>query len=182
MPREDDEEDEKSKQPKQSKQPKRERVETVPLGLRKPDSPRFEPAHFSEEQRMRDEETEEGLLKKAEKGSLEPPELHQDYEIRDGDETDRHLEGVSSLNALKEMIALAKEEVEDEMGVKPKPFSRHRLDRLIVFTHEAVTGYGEEAGYAELKKRIRELIEEDQQAAAEELERKKKAYLRRTEK
>ncbi len=179
MPREDNEEDEKSKQPKQ---PKRERVEAVPLGLRKPKSPKFEPAHFSEEQRMRDEETEEGLLKKAEKGSLEPPELHQDYEIRDGDETDRHLEGVSSLNALKEMIALAKEEVEDEMGVKPKPFSRHRLDRLIVFTREAVTGYGEEAGYAELKKRIRELIEEDRQAAAEELERKKKAYLRRTEK
>ena len=179
MPREDDEEDEKSKQPKQ---PKRERVETVPLGLRKPKAPKFEPAHFSEEQRMLDQETEEGLLKKAEEGSLEPPELHQDYEIRDGDETDRHLEGVSSLNALKEMIALAKEEVEDEMGVEPKTFSRHRLDRLIVFTREAVTGYGEEAGFAELKKRIRELIEEDQQAAAEELERKKKAYLRRTEK
>ncbi len=177
MPREDDEEEDG-----RSEQPKRERVETVPLGLRKPKAPRFDPAHFSEEQRMRDEEAEEGLLKKAENGSLAPPEAHQDYESRDGDETDRHLEGVSSLNAIKEMIALAKEEVEDEMGVKPKPFSQHRLDTLIVFTREAVTGYGEEAGYAELKKRVGELIEEDRQAAAEELERKKKAYLRRTEK
>ena len=176
MPREDEEEDGKSEQPK------RERVETVPLGIRKPKAPKFEPADFSEDQRMRDEETDEGLLKKVEEGSLEPPERHQDYEIRDGDETDRHLEGVSSLNAIKEMIASAKEEVEDEMEVQSKPLSQHRLDKLIVFTREAVTGYGEEAGYAELKKRVRELIEEDQQAAHEELERNKKAYLRRTEK
>ena len=176
MPRDDEEEDEKSQQPK------RERVETVPLGLRKPKVPKFEPAHFSEEQRMRDEEAEEGLLKKAEKGSLEPPELHQDYEIRDGDETDRHLEGVSSLNALKEMIALAKEEIEAAMDVPSKPFSQRRMDKLIVFTREAVTGYGEEVGYEELKKQVRELIEEDQEAARAELERKKKAYLRRTEK
>jgi len=112
---------------------------------------------------------------------LEPPELHQDYEIRDGDETDRHLEGVSSLNALKEMIALAMEEVEEEMDTKSKPLSRHRMDKLLVFTREAVTGYGEEAGYAELKKRVQELIEEDQEAADAELERKKKAYLRRPE-
>ncbi len=111
MPR-DDEEEEDGK----SRQPKREKMETVPLGLRKPKAPRFEPTHFSDKQRMHDEETEEGLLKKAEKGSLEAPELHQDYEIRDGDETDRHLEGVSSLNALKEMIALAMEEVEEEIS------------------------------------------------------------------
>jgi hypothetical protein len=176
VPRDDEEEDE------ESQQPKRERVETVPLGLRKPKAPRFEPAHFSEEQRMLDEETEEGLLKKAEEGSLEPPELHQDYEIQDGDETDRHLEGVSSLNAIKEMIALAKEEIEDEMDVRSKPFSQHRMDTLIVFTREAVVGYGEEVGYEELKKRVREQIEEDQEAASAELERKKKAYLRRTEK
>ncbi len=176
MPREDEEEDEKSQQPK------RERAETVPLGLRKPKAPKFEPAHFSEEQRMLDDETEEGLIKKAQEGSLEPPELHQDYEIRDGDETDRHLEGVSSVNAIKEMIALAKEEVEEEMNGPSKPFSQHRMDKLIVFTREAVIGYGEEEGYAELKKRVAQLVEEDREAADQELERKKKAYLRSTEK
>lgn len=176
MPREDEEEDEKSQQPK------RERAETVPLGLRKPKAPKFEPAHFSEEQRMLDDETEEGLIKKAQEGSLEPPELHQDYEIRDGDETDRHLEGVSSVNAIKEMIALAKEEVEKEMDGPSKPFSQHRMDKLIVFTREAVIGYGEEEGYAELKKRVAQLVEEDREAADQELERKKKAYLRSTEK
>jgi hypothetical protein len=176
VPREDEEEDEKSQQPK------RERAETVPLGLRKPKAPKFEPAHFSEEQRMLDDETEEGLIKEAQEGSLEPPELHQDYEIRDGDETDRHLEGVSSVNAIKEMIALAKEEVEDEMDVQSKPFSQHRMDKLIVFTREAVIGYGEEEGYAELKKRVAQLVEEDREAADQELERKKKAYLRSTEK
>jgi hypothetical protein len=176
VPREDEEEDGKSQQPK------RERAETVPLGLRKPKAPKFEPAHFSEEQRMLDDETEEGLIKEAQEGSLEPPELHQDYEIRDGDETDRHLEGVSSVNAIKEMIALAKEEVEEEMNGPSKPFSQHRMDKLIVFTREAVIGYGEEEGYAELKKRVAQLVEEDREAADQELERKKKAYLRSTEK
>jgi hypothetical protein len=121
---------------------------------------------------------EQELLKKAEDGDLEPPEVHQDYEIQDGDEYDRHLEGISSVNALKELIAQAKLEVEEELEIEGKPFSAERMDRLMVFTREAITGYGEGPGYVELKKRVRELIEDDQRHAEEELDRKKDAYLR----
>lgn len=172
MPREDEEADGKAEQPK------RERVEQVPLGIRKPKAPKFEPAEFAEDQKRHDDAEEQALLEKAEDGSLDSPEVHQDYEIRDGDEVDRHMEGVSTVNALKEFINNATEEVEEEMGVKAKPFSIARMDELMVFTREAVTGYGEAVGYAELKKRVRQLIEEDQKVAERELDRKKEAYLR----
>ena len=117
-------------------------------------------------------------MDKVERGDLESPEVHQDYEIQDGEEYDRHLEGISSVNALKELITQAKEEVEEELEVSSKPFSEERMDRLMVFTKEAITGYGEGPGYAELKKRVRELIEEDQRFAQAEMDRKKDAYLR----
>ena len=117
-------------------------------------------------------------MREAEEGDLVPPDLHQDYEVLDGDEFDRHLEGISSVNALKEMISNAKEEVEQELGLKPKPFSIERMDKLMIFTREAVTGYGESAGYEELKKRVKGLLEEDQQEAEREMDRKKDAYLR----
>ena len=167
MPHEDEEADERSEQPKQ-----------VPLGIRKPKAPKFEPTKFVDDQKRQDEEEEQRLLKKAEESALEAPDIHQDYEIRDDEEMDRHLEGVSSINATKELINNAKEEVEDELDVKTKPFSPERMDELMVFTKEAVTGYGEGAGYAEVKKRVRQLIEEDAVAAQGELDRKKEAYLR----
>ena len=52
------------------------------------------------------------------------------------------------------------------------------MDELMVFTREAITGYGEGPGYAELKKRVKELIEEDERFHKAELDRKKDAYLR----
>jgi hypothetical protein len=158
-------------------QPKRQRVNQVPLGIRKP-APIFDSSQFVEEQKKRDEEEEQELLQKAEDGDLDTPDLHQEYEIQDGEEFDRHLEGISSVNALKELIVQAKEEVEEELEVPSKPFTPERMDRLMVFTKEAVTGYGEGPGYAELKKRVRELIEDDQRHAEDELERKKEAYFR----
>jgi hypothetical protein len=162
----------------QEDKPKRQRVDQVPLGIRKPKSPQFDSSHFVDDQKRRDEEDERTLLKKAEEVDLESPEVHQDYEIQDGDEFDRHLEGISSVNAIKELIAQAKEEVEEEMDFTAKPFSVERMDRLMVFTKEAITGYGEEQGYTELKKRVRELMREDQRFAQEEMDRKKDAYLR----
>ncbi|NIP36982.1 MAG: hypothetical protein GWN18_18620, partial [Thermoplasmata archaeon] len=125
-----------------------------------------------------DEQEERELMDKVESEDLDSPELHQDYEIQDGDEYDRHLEGISSVNALKEIITQAKEEVEEELEITTKPFSEERMDRLMVFTKEAITGYGEGPGYAEVKKRVRELIEEDQRFAQAEIDRKKDAYLR----
>jgi hypothetical protein len=158
-------------------QPKRQRVDQVPLGIRKP-APVFDSSEFVDEQKKKDEKEEKEILRKVSDSDLDSPELHQDYEIQDGEEFDRHLEGISSVNALKELIIQAKEEVEEELEVKSKPFSPERIDRLMVFTKEAVTGYGEGPGYAELKKRVRELIEEDQRFAEDELDRKKDAYLR----
>jgi hypothetical protein len=161
-----------------SEQPKRRKVDQVPLGIRKPKSPQFNASDFSELQKMEDEGREKAQLKEAEDGSLDSPELHQDYEIQDGEEFDRHLEGITTVNALKEFIAQAKEEVEDELGATPKDFSPGRIDELMVYTKEAVEGYGEETGYAKLKRHVRELIEADAQFAKEELDRKKDAYLR----
>ena len=172
MPREEEgsEEDEE--------QPKRERAEQVPLGIRKPKSPQFDPSMFAERQRFEDEEREVEQLQRAEDEPLESPDVHQDYEIQDGDEFDRHLEGITSVNALKELIQQAKEEVEEELEVKTKPFRPERVDELMIFTKEAVTGYGEVTGYAELKKHVRSLIIGDLRAAEEELDRKKEAYLK----
>ena len=158
-------------------QPKRQRVDQVPLGIRKP-KPQFDSSDFVEDQKRRDEEDEMELLRKAESADLESPDLHQDYEIKDGEEFDRHLEGISSVNALKEFITQAKEEVEKELEVEGKPFSTERMDRLMVLTREAITGYGEGPGYAELKKRVRELIEEDERFHQAEMDRKKDSYLR----
>jgi hypothetical protein len=167
---EDSEEDEE--------QPKRERTNKVPLGIRKPKSPQFDATHFADRQRSEDEEREVELLRKASDEPLEAPDAHQDYEIKDGDETDRHLEGITSVNALKELIQQAKEDVEQELELKTKPFRPERIDELMVFTKEAVTGYGEATGYAELKKHVRSLIVGDLRAAEEELDRKKEAYLK----
>lgn len=172
MPREDDEADEGSDQPK------RRTVDQVPLGIRKPRKPKFDSSQFIDGQKRKDRATEEELERRARDGDLEPPDMHRDYEVQDGDEFDRHLEGISSVNALREMIAQAKEEVEDELGVTSKPFSMERMDQLMIFTREAVMGYGETAGYAELKKRVTVLIEEDRQEAEREMDRRKDAYLR----
>jgi hypothetical protein len=158
-------------------QPKRRRVDQVPLGIRKP-TPVFDSSQFTDEQKARDDEAEKEILEKVQSGDLDSPELNQDYEIKDGDEYDRHLEGISSVNALKELIAQAKEEVEEELEIPSKPFSVERMDELMVFTKEAVTGYGEGPGYTELKKRVLELIEDDQRHAEDEIERKKAAYFR----
>lgn len=159
-------------------QPKRERAEHVPLGIRRPKAPDFDSSRFVDEQRKRDDEEEQHLRTRVEEGDLESPDMHQDYEIQDGDEYDRHLEGVSSINALKELIAQAKEEVEEELEVRSKPFSADRMDQLLVFARGAITGHGEEVGYAELKKRVRQLLEDDVRWAEEEMDRKKQAYLR----
>lgn len=159
-------------------QPKRERADQVPLGIRRPKAPGFDSSQFIDEQRQRDEEEERRLMARAQEDDLESPDIHQDYEIRDGEEYDRHLEGVSSINAIKEMIAQAKEEVEEELDVRSKPFSVDRMDQLLVFTREAITGHGEDVGYEELKKRVRQLMEDDARWAQEELDRKKDAYLR----
>jgi hypothetical protein len=158
-------------------QPKRRSVDQVPLGIRK--TRQFDSSQFVDEQKAKDEQDERELLDKVDKEDLESPDIHQDYEIQDGEEFDRHLEGISSVNALKELIIQAKEQVEDELEVtNPKPFSEERTDRLMVFTKEAITGYGEDQGYEELKKRVRELIEEDLRFAQAEMDRKKEAYLR----
>lgn len=172
MPREDEEAEEGSDQPK------RKAVDQVPLGIRKPRSPKFDSSQFVDGQTRKDREMEEELERKAREGDLEAPDLHRDYEVQDGDEFDRHLEGISSVNALREMIAQAKEEVEEELGVTSKPFSMERMDQLMIFTREAVMGYGEDAGYVELKKRMTGLIEEDRREAEREMDRKKDAYLR----
>jgi hypothetical protein len=159
-------------------QPKRKRLDHVPLGIRKPSSPKFDSSQFAERQRKNDDAEERKVLDKAERAELESPEIHQDYELKDGEEFDRHLEGISSVNAMKELIAQAKEEIEEELDITIKPFSILRMDELMVFTKEAITGYGEGPGYAELKKRVRELIIEDVRFAQDELDRKKEAYLR----
>ncbi len=161
----------------EEQQPKRERVEEVPLGIRR-HQPQFDSSQFVEQQKAKDERDERELMDKVDREDLDTPDLHQDYEILDGDEYDRHLEGISSVNALKEIIAQAKEEVEAELEFTAKPFSEERMDRLMVFTKEAITGYGEGPGYAEVKNRVRELIEEDQRFAQAEIDRKKDAYLR----
>jgi len=153
-------------------------VEQVPLGIRKPRSPKFDAGEFVERQRMEDEEREALLERLATESELEAPELHRDYEIRDDEDLDRHLEGITRINALKELIANAKEEVENELEITVKPFSVERVDELMVFTEEAVKGHGEEKGYYELKRRIHALILEDIRFAQEELDRKKDAYLR----
>jgi hypothetical protein len=159
-------------------QPRRRIVDKVPLGIRK-QTRQFDSSQFVDEQKAKDEREEKELLAKVEGEDLDSPEKHQDYEILDGDEYDRHLEGISSINALKELIVQAKEEVEAELEVtKVKLFSEERMDRLMVFTKEAITGYGEGQGYVELKKRVRELIEEDMRFAQAEIDRKKDAYLR----
>jgi len=157
--------------------PKRKRVDQVPLGIRRP-PPKFDSSRFAEDQRQRDDVEEMKILEKADRADLTSPGVHQDYQLKDGEELDRHLEGISSVNAMKELIAKAKEEVEEELDITVKPFSGHRMDQLMVFAKEAITGYGEGPGYAELKKRIRVIIEEDVRFAQEELDRKKEAYLR----
>lgn len=159
-------------------QPVRDSVDEVPLGIRKPRSPKFDSTRFSDSQRLRDDERERDLLRKVEEDPLEHPDVHQDYEIQDGDEYDRHLEGITSVNALKEFIARAKDEVEQELELTTKPFSVERMDELMVFSKEAILGYGEEQGYAELRRRVHALILEDARRAMDELDRKKEAYLR----
>jgi hypothetical protein len=163
---------------KEEERPKRKKVDEVPLGIRKPKAPEFDPSTFKERQRIEDEEREDDLMRRAEDAPLESPELHQDYEIVDGDEYDRHLEGVTSVNALKELIYRAKEEIEEELEVKVKPFKELRMDELMVFAKEAILGNGEEKGYDDLKRRVHALILEDARRAMEELDRKKDAYMK----
>ena len=162
----------------EEEQPKRKKAEDVPLGIRKPKSPKFDATHYKEQQRLEDEERDDEIMRRASEAPLESPELHQDYKIVDGDEYDRHLEGVTSVNALKELIAQAKAEVEEELELKVKPFKEPRMDELMVFAKEAILGYGEEKGYEELKRRVHALILEDARLAMDELDRKKDAYMR----
>ena len=170
--------DEEVTEKEEGEQPKRQRVDQVPLGIRRP-APQFDSSRFVDEQRARDDREERRLMDRVEGEDLDSPDMHRDYEIQDGEEYDRHLEGISSVNALKELIFQAKEEVEEELEIaRPRPFSDQRMDRLMVFTEEAITGYGEKPGYAELKRRVRELLEEDQRFALAEMDRKKDAYLR----
>jgi hypothetical protein len=127
---------------------------------------------------MEDAEREADIERMATDSELEAPDLHRDYEVRDDEDLDRHLEGITRINALKELIAQAKEEVENELEITVKPFSSERVDELMVFTEGAVKGHGEETGYYELKRRIHALILEDVRFAQEEMDRKKEAYLR----
>jgi hypothetical protein len=162
----------------EQEQPKRRRLDDVPLGIRKPKAPQFDASEFVDDQKTTDAEREADQDQVAKDGDLEPPELHQDYEIRDDDELDRHLEGITTINALKELIQNARDEVEDELETKLKTFSQDRMDELMVYTKGVVEGHGEEKGYAMLKRHILELTEEDLRFAQQEMDRKKDAYLR----
>ena len=153
-------------------------MEEVPLGIRKSRCPKFDSSNFSERQRSEDEEREAELERMATDSELEAPDLHRDYEVRDNEDLDRHLEGITRINALKELIARAKVVIENELELTVKPFSTERVDELMVLTEEAVKGQGEETGYYELKRRIHALILEDVRFAQEDLDRKKDAYLR----
>ena len=62
---EDDEGGEKGKS-----EPKREKVDEVPLGIRKPKAPKFDSAHFVEKQRRLDEEEEHEMDRKVSDGDL----------------------------------------------------------------------------------------------------------------
>jgi hypothetical protein len=158
--------------------PKRQRVDDVPLGIRKPRSPRFDPFAHQDQQHQRDDERDSQVQRRAMEQPLEAPNKHRDYEIREGDELDRHLEEICSVNALKELIARAQGEIEERSGVKAKPFRGARLDELIVFGKEAVLECGEDEGYARLKHRIEDIIVDDTRAAQAELDRKKDAYMK----
>ena len=158
--------------------PKRQRVDEVPLGVRKPRSPKFDPLAHQDEQHHRDDERDSEVQRRAMEQPLEAPDKHRDYVIRDGDDLDRHLEDICSVNTLKELITQALEEIEERSGVKAKPFRGARLDELIVFGKEAILACGEEEGYAHLKHRIEDIIVEDMRAAQAEMDRKKDAYMK----
>ena len=157
--------------------PRRERAEEVPLGIRRR-GPDFDPKQFIDRQLREDDERDKELLRRAEDEPLEAPELHRDYEIRDGEEYDRHLEEITSVNALKELILQAREELEEELETTIKPYTPERMDELMVFTKEAFIGHGEDRGYEKLKDRLKQLLEDDVAFAQAELDRKKDAYLR----
>jgi hypothetical protein len=159
-------------------QPKRQRVDDVPLGIRKPRSPKFDPFAHQDAQHRRDDERDSQVRRRAMEQPLEAPNKHRDYEIRDGDELDRHLEEICSVNTLKELITRAQGEIEERSGVKAKPFRGARLDELIVFGKEAILQCGEEEGYARLRRRIEDIIVEDVKAVQAELDRKKDAYMK----
>lgn len=158
--------------------PKRQKVDEVPLGVRRPRSPKFDPLAHQDEQHHLDDERDSEVQRRAMEQPLEAPDKHRDYVIRDGEELDRHLEDICSVNTLKELITRALEEIEERSGVKAKPFRGARLDELIVFGKEAILQCGEEEGYAHLKHRIEDIIVEDLRAAQAEMDRKKDAYMK----
>jgi hypothetical protein len=170
--------DEEAEEAGRRAQPKRQSVETVPLGIRRPRSPKLDPLCMQDAQHQRDDDRDSEVQRRALEMPLEAPELHRDYEIRDGEEFDRHLEDVCSVNTVKELIARAQEEIADRSGIPSKPFRGHRLDELTVFGKEAILTLGEESGYQALKHRIEDLIVEDIRATEQELDRKKAAYLK----
>ena len=160
--------------------PKREKVEEVPLGVRKPRSPKFDPLAHQDKQHHLDDERDSEVQRKAMEQPLEAPDKHRDYVIRDGDDIDRHLEDICSVNTLKELITQAQEEIEERSGVKAKPFRGARLDELIIFGKEAILACGEVEGYSKLRCRIEDILVEDLRAAQAEMDRKKDAYMRHT--
>jgi len=160
--------------------PRRAKAEQVPLGIRRPRSPDFDPLRHQDRQACEDEERDREVLRRAEEQPLVAPDKHRDYKIRDGDELDRHLEDICSHNALIELIARAKEDVEHELDVRAKVFRGPRLDELCIFAKEAILAMGEEQGYQALRAHVKELVVNEVLQAQQELDRKKDAYMKLT--
>lgn len=160
--------------------PRRAKAEQVPLGIRRPRSPDFDPLRHQDRQACEDEERDREVLRRAEEQPLVAPDKHRDYKIRDGDDLDRHLEDICSHNALIELIARAKEDVEHELDVRAKPFRGPKMDELCVFAKEAIIAMGEERGYEALRAHVKELVVNEVLQAQLELDRKKDAYMRLT--
>ena len=160
--------------------PRRAKAEQVPLGIRRPRSPDFDPLRHQDRQACEDEERDREVLRRAEEQPLVAPDKHRDYKIRDGDDLDRHLEDICSHNALIELIARAKEEVEHELDVRAKPFRGPKMDELCVFAKEAIIAMGEEQGFEALRAHVKELVYNDVIFAQQELDRKKEAYMKLT--
>ncbi len=158
--------------------PKRAKAEQVPLGLRKPRSPDFDPARHQDRQACADEQRDLKVMRRADEQPLVAPEKHRDYQIRDGDDLDRHLEDICSHNALIELIERARQEVEHELDVRAKAFRGARLDELCVFAKEAIIAMGEERGFQALRAHVKELVFNDVVYAQQELDRKKEAYMK----
>ncbi len=159
-------------------QPKRLKAKEVPLGIRKPRSPSLDATSEQDRQHVIDDERDFALERSVSEQPLEAPDKHRDYEIREGDDHYKHLESICSHNALLEMIARARDEVESELDVRAKPFRGTRLDEMVVFGREAVMALGEQEGYQALKAHVKEVIVNEVLQAQLEIDRKKDAYMR----